>query len=288
MADHANQELAQGSAKARHVAAFYSRHPISSEQILVRVSAQRGNLDGLVPADLFEHDQDHYGGLGVVDLLAQRAGIGPGRQVADFCAGLGGPARYLAHRHGAIVTCIELNADRAPGAWELTQRVGLGERVRVIRGDVMKVPIASESMHAVISQEAFLHVPDKAATLREAHRILRPGGRLAFTDWAEHRPLEAGDYTVLWEGIAAQALQSFDGYRGLLQQAGFKDIEVEDVTADWAEILAQRFRMYCELREETRRAGLPSGNDAFYDSYRRLVSLVQAGTLGGGRFVARR
>ncbi len=288
MSPDQNRESVEGRANAGHVAAFYSRHPISSEQILARVLARRGHLDGLVPADLFEHDQDHYGGLGVVDVLAERAGIGPGCQVADFCAGLGGPARYLAHRHGAIVTCIELNENRAPGAWDLTQRVGLGERVRVIRADVMRVPLAAASMHAVVSQEAFLHVPDKAAALREAHRILRPGGRLAFTDWAEHRPLGASDYTALWAGIAAQTLQSFDSYRSLLERAGFKGIEVEDVTAEWGEILAQRFQMYCELREETRRAGLPSGNDAFYVSYQRLVSLVQARALGGGRFVAYR
>jgi ubiquinone/menaquinone biosynthesis C-methylase UbiE len=271
-----------------HVAAFYSRHPISRDQILARLSARRGRLEGLTPEDLFEHDQDHYGGLEVVDALADRAAIAPGSHVADFCAGLGGPARYLAHRHGAIVTCIELNADRAPGAWDLTRRVGLSERVRVVRGDVMKVPLASATMDAVISQEALLHVPDKAAALREAHRILKPGGRLAFTDWAEHRRLDADDYASLWEGIAAQSLQGFAGYRALLQQAGFQVLAVEDLTADWAVILEQRFAMYRALREETRRAGVPSGDDAFYASYARLVALVQAGALGGGRFVAQR
>ncbi len=54
----------------------------------------------------------------------------------------------------------------------------------------------------------------------------------------------------------------------------------------WGEILAQRFAMYGKLREETTRAGAPSGDDAFYRSYARLVSLVQSGALGGGRFVA--
>jgi sarcosine/dimethylglycine N-methyltransferase len=276
----------QDPANARHVAAFYSRHPISHDQILIRLAAQRGNLEGLTPEDLFAHDQDHYGGLEVTDILAQRAHIGPGRHVADFCAGLGGPARYLAHRHGAIVTCIELNPHRAPGAWDLTKRVGLSHRVRVVRGDVMRVPLITGSMDAVISQEALLHVPDKAAALREAHRILKPGGRLAFTDWAEHRPLQPGDYASLWEGIAAQALQSFESYRGLLLQAGFTEVAVEDVTTDWGRILAERFAMYRELREETRRAGTPSGDDAFYASYARLVALVQAHALGGGRFVA--
>src|SRR5579859_3576595 len=173
-----------------HVLAFYDRHPISLEQILAGVKQRRGHLDSLAPEDLFAFDQDHYGGLGVVDMLAKRARITPGSQVADFCAGLAGPARYLAHRYGAIVTCIELNPHRAAGAADLTRRVGLDLRVRVVRGDVMRVPLARETMDAVVSQEALLHVPDKSAALAEAYRVLRVGGRLTFTDWAVHRPLE--------------------------------------------------------------------------------------------------
>lgn len=276
----------QPSSAEQHVLAFYSRHPISRDQILTRLAAQRGHLDGLVPEDLFAHDQDHYGGLAVVDVLAERAGIGQGRRVADFCAGLGGPARYLAHKYGAIVTCIELNPDRAPGAADLCRRVGLASRVRVVRGDVMRVPLAAGSMDAVISQEALLHVPNKGATLREAFRILAPGGRLAFTDWAEHRPLDARDREAMWRGIAAQGIQSVDTYRDLLEAAGFRDIRAEDLTADWGEILAQRFEMYRRLREETRRAGTPSGDDEFYVAYARLVELVKSRALGGVRFSA--
>jgi sarcosine/dimethylglycine N-methyltransferase len=270
----------------QHVLAFYSRHPISRDQILAGVRATRGHLDGLVPEDLFAFDQDHYGGLPVVDALAERALIGAGSQVADFCAGLAGPARYLAHKYGAIVTCIELNPHRAPGAADLTRRVGLAQRVRIVRGDVMRVPVASGTMDAVISQEALLHVPDKRAALSEAYRVLKPGGRLAFTDWAEHRRLEAADARSMWRGIAAQSVQSFTTYPQMLREIGFRNVGVEDLTADWGKILEERFAMYRQLREETMRRGMPSGDDEFYHSYARLVALVQGRTLGGGRFAA--
>jgi sarcosine/dimethylglycine N-methyltransferase len=271
-----------------HVLAFYSRHHISHGQILAGAKSRRGHLEALTPEDLFPFDQDHYGGLLVVDALAQRARIAPGSHVADFCAGLAGPARYLAHKYDAILTCVELNPRRAPGAADLTQRVGLAQRVRVIRGDVMRVPLASGCMDAVISQEALLHVPDKRAALAEAFRVLRPGGMLSFTDWAEHRPLDAADAESMWRGIAAQTVQSFSGYEAMLRDIGFRDVSSEDLTSEWGDILEERFSMYRALREETVKIGTPSGDEDFYRSYARLVALVQARTLGGGRFTARK
>src|SRR5256885_8770339 len=116
---------------------FYNRHPISCEIILTKLRASRGHLDGLRPEELFPHDQDHYGSLAATDELARGAQISSGSRVADFCAGLGGTVRYLAHKYGADVTGIELTPARVAGAQDLTQRVGLQDRARVIEGNVM-------------------------------------------------------------------------------------------------------------------------------------------------------
>lgn len=274
------------SDRVRHVVDFYSRHPISAAQILMKVEAQRGSLDGLKPEDLFPHDQDHYGGLPVNDALAARADLKPGLHIADFCAGLGGPARYFAHRYGVSVTGLDLNPGRVAGARELNARVGLGDRVTMIESDVTRTPLAPESVDRVVSQEAFLHIPDKAAAAREAFRILKPGGRLVFTEWVVHRPLSADEADVLWRGIAAQTLQSVESYKALLAQSGFHVAEVDDLTADWGTILAERLAMYRTLREETLKAGLPAGDEDFYSAYVQLVALVQARVLGGARFTA--
>jgi sarcosine/dimethylglycine N-methyltransferase len=264
---------------------FYERHPISCEIILAKLRASRGHLDGLTPEDLFPHDQDHYGGLGANDALAECARIGKDTRVADFCAGLGGPARYLAHRHGADVTGIELTPARVKGAEVLTRRVGLQDRVRIIEGNVMQVPLSDVSMDAVVSQEAMLHVPDKKRALTEAFRILKPGGRIAFTDWVAHRPLSATDKELMWQGMAVTELYTLPVYTDLVRDAGFIITSVEDLTGDWSAILTQRLAMYRKLREETLAAGTPAGHDAFYESYVRFVDLVNTASLGGGRFV---
>ena len=265
---------------------FYTRHPISAAIILSKLSDARGNLDGVRPDELFPHDQDHYGGLAANDALAAAARIGAGSRVTDFCAGLGGPARYLAHRYGADVTGIELTPARVAGAGKLTRLVGLQDRVRVLEGNVMDVPLPDATMDAVVSQEAMLHVPDKGRALAEAFRILKAGGRLAFTDWTPHAPLSKADADLLWRGMAAQTLQSVVSYRALLEQAGFRIVAVDDLTTAWGVILAERLAMYRNLREEAERAGTPPGHDAFHESYVRFVALVQERALGGARFTA--
>jgi sarcosine/dimethylglycine N-methyltransferase len=274
--------------RIRSATDFYERHPISAEIILAKLNASRGHLNDLAPDELFAHDQDHYGGLDANDVLADRAAIGEGSRVVDFCAGLGGPARYFAYRYGADVTGIELTPARVKGAQELTLRVGLQDRVRTIEGDVMRAPLPDAGFDVVISQEALLHVPDKKRALTEAYRVLKPGGRLVFTDWVAHRPLSNADRELMWRGMAVTNLYSLQIYADLLRAAGFTVQSVEDLTHDWGGILKERLAMYRKLREETRQAGAPAGHDAFYESYVRFVDLVNDGALGGGRFSGQR
>jgi len=270
------------------VTEMYDRHPISAAQVLAKVTDLRGTLDGVTPPDLFDHDQDHYGGLAANVAIAVRAQLKPDQKVADFCAGLGGPARYLAHSINVHVTGIELNENRVAGAEELTSLVGLDGLVQVQQGDVTATGLDDAAFDAVVSQEAFLHVSDKGAAIEEAWRILKPGGRLVFTDWVLHELLDAEDADILWQGLAAQTLKSLHDYEVLLTRAGFAVESTEDLTQDWAHILEARFRMYQTLHAETSKAGLPEGEDMFYRAYVRLVDLVQAGRLGGGRFAARK
>jgi len=265
---------------------FYDQHPISAQIILAKLEAARGTLEGLRPEDLFPHDQDHYGGLAANDALANCARIGLGSEVVDLCAGLGGPARYFAHRYGADVTGIELTPARVAGAAELSRRVGLDQLVRVLEGNVMDLPLPDAGYDVVVSQEALLHVPDIARAFTEAYRVLRSGGRIAFTNWVVHQPLSDPQRRLLWDGMAAATLISTERHAELLSDAGFEIEAVEDETEAWGVILAERLHMYEKLRGEAQAAGTPAGHDDFYTSYALFVDLVQRKAMGGARFTA--
>jgi SAM-dependent methyltransferase len=268
------------------VIGFYDQHPINEDQIVSELR-RRGQLaDRLPPEALFDLDQDHYGGIAAVEALARLGGIARGSKVLDVCAGLGGPLRFLAWRFGCVATGVELNHRRARSAARLTRLVGLESAVHVLRGDATALPFGPASFDVCISQEAWLHVRDKAAAATECRRVLRPGGRLAFTDWIARPRLTEGERKRLQLWMAATTLQTIDSYRILLGRSGFVQVEADDLSRGWRRILRERLYMYRRLRRDT----VARFGEAHYDAYDQLytfvVGLVEDGRLGGGRFSA--
>jgi sarcosine/dimethylglycine N-methyltransferase len=265
---------------------FYDRHPINETQVLESARGRDAGHRALGPEDLWEWDQDHYGGLQAVVTLARRAAIRPGMAVLDVCAGLGGPARFLAHRFGVRVTGVDLTQSRCAAGARLTALVRLTPRVRLLRADAQALPFRAGAFDAAVSQEGLLHVPDKAAVLAECARVLRPGARLAFSDWIARPRLEENERRRLFDWMAAVSLQSIDGYRLRLARAGFEGVEAEDLSAEWIGILRERLRMYRSLRGPTVARFGPARYEEYNQLYAFFVGLVEAGKLGGARFSA--
>jgi SAM-dependent methyltransferase len=265
---------------------FYDSHPLSEQQILESLARCGKDPRSVTPEDLFELDQDHYGGVEAVAVLAARASIGQSSVVLDLCSGLGGPARYLAWRYGCSVVGVDITASRVDGATRLTEIAGLSEQVRFVQADATELPFAAESFTASISQEAFVHISDKTRLLSECRRVLRRGGALAFTDWTATSRLSSGERGRLERAFAADGLVTGDEYGRALERAGFTGVSIEDLTPEWAAILPARLEMYRSLRADTvARFGLEH-YDEYDRNYAFFVQLVEARKLGGSRFSA--
>jgi arsenite methyltransferase len=108
-----------------------------------------------------------------------------------------------------------------------------------LKGEMEEMPLPDATVDVIISNCVVNLSPDKDAVLREAHRVLKPGGRFAIADIVTRgeMPSALKRDLELWAGCVAGAL-SEDDYRAKLAAAGFGDIEIEAVreyTADDAE-----------------------------------------------------
>ncbi len=270
------------------VVTFYDAHPINEEQILAALKSKGVPLESLTEDILQEHDQDHFGGIEANDILAAKAGIRRGHRVLDVCSGMGGPARYFAHRIGCRVTGLDLTRSRYDSAIRLTQLAQLGRLVDFRLGDALNMPFEDASFDVVIGQEAWCHVPDKARLIAECARVVKPGGAIAFTDILGRDPLQAGELQRMQEGMPFPTLETLDGYASLLTQNGCTVTQLDDLSRHWAQILVQRLAMYRSLESDTVRKFGAEHFRKWDETYAYFVGLFREGKLGGGRFVARK
>lgn len=201
---------------------------------------------------------------------------------------MGGPARYLASRRAVTVTGVDLTNSRATGARRLTARVGLAAQVRFVNADATGIPLADGCIDAAYSQEAFLHIPDKQAVVDETYRVLRAGGRFAYTDWTVTARLSDDDRARLAREMTASNLQSAESYRAMLEAKGFTAIAATDLSAEWREILLERMAMFANMEADTVRIQGAAAHERYMAAYRFFIDRIETGALGGHMFVARK
>ena len=157
------------------------------------------------------------------------AELQPGEDVLDLGSGGGLDVLLSARRIAPGGTAYGL--DLTPQMLDLAERnrVEAGvENATFLLGSIEDVPLPDEAVDVVISNCVINLSPDKDAVLREAFRVLRPGGRFAVADIVLLRPIPDGLRAVmaLWTGCITGALLDED-YVAKLTVAGFTDAAVE-------------------------------------------------------------
>jgi ubiquinone/menaquinone biosynthesis C-methylase UbiE len=102
------------------------------------------------------------------------------------------------------------------------------ENVEFLKGEIENIPLPENSVDVIISNCVINLSADKDRVLREAFRVLKPGGRLAVSDVVTRGEMDPAirKNMLLWVGCVAGALEENE-YRGKLAGAGFESIEVE-------------------------------------------------------------
>ena len=131
----------------------------------------------------------------VAPVLARRAGAEPGAVILDLCSGHGNVAA-ASLALGARVTGL----DFSPAFLAIARERHPG--VEFVEGDAMALPFGDRSADGVTVGFGVPHVPDPARLLAEARRVLRPGGRLAYSVW--EGATDGGALQLFFEALAAE------------------------------------------------------------------------------------
>ncbi len=165
-------------------------------------------------------------GCGNPTALAQ---LSPGEDVLDLGSGGGIDVLLSARRvgPGGKAYGLDMTDDMLALARENQRKSGL-TNVEFLKGEIEDIPLPENSVDVIISNCVINLSADKDRVLREAFRVLRPGGRFAVSDVVVRGPVpqEIRRSVELWVGCVAGALDESD-YRAKLAAAGFAEIEIE-------------------------------------------------------------
>ena len=165
-------------------------------------------------------------GCGNPTALAQ---LTAGETVLDLGSGGGIDVLLSARRVGPTGKAygLDMTDEMLALARENQRKAGV-ENVEFLKGDIESIPLPDDSVDVIISNCVINLSADKAKVLREAFRVLKPGGRFAVSDVVVRGdvPEQVRRSMEMWVGCIAGALQDSE-YIGKLAEAGFDDIDIE-------------------------------------------------------------
>jgi|SRR5580658_4354386 arsenite methyltransferase len=157
------------------------------------------------------------------------AKLNPGETVLDLGSGGGIDVLLSAKRVGPTGKAygLDMTDEMLTLARENQLKAGV-QNVEFLKGEIEHIPLPDNSVDVIISNCVINLSTDKDRVIREAYRVLKPGGRLAVSDVVVRGdvPAEVRRSMELWVGCIAGALRDYD-YVAKLARAGFDSIDIE-------------------------------------------------------------
>jgi ubiquinone/menaquinone biosynthesis C-methylase UbiE len=219
-------------------------------------------------------------------LMVQKARIGQDSKVLDMGCGNGTTAIWLSDDQKCHVTGMDLSGVRVNNAIQAQQDQPqeLRDRLHFEKGSASEIPFPDASFTHIWSQAVIYHVPDKRAVLREAHRVLQPGGVLIFDDLVKPKADVGPDaQKYVYDRLLFDTEFSFDSYQAALMAQGFTILEATDLSAHLK-------TSYLCLAERTPKNGGEHADHYQWLStaYKETARAVDTGGIGWGLFVCQK
>src|SRR5947209_6335957 len=157
------------------------------------------------------------------------AELNPGETVLDLGSGGGIDVLLSAQRVGPTGKAYGLDmTDEMLALANENQRKAGAKNAEFLKGEIEHIPLPDNSVDVIISNCVINLSADKDRVLREAFRVLKPGGRFAISDVVTRGEMNADvrNSVLLWVGCVAGALEENE-YRAKLMAAGFSEITIE-------------------------------------------------------------
>ncbi len=165
-------------------------------------------------------------GCGNPTALAQ---LSPGEVVLDLGSGGGIDVLLSARRVGPTGKAygLDMTDEMLALATENKRKSGM-QNVEFLKGEIENIPLPDNTVDVIISNCVINLSADKDKVLREAFRVLKPGGRFAVSDVVTRGEInpQIRQSILLWAGCVAGALDESE-YRGKMAAAGFEQIDIE-------------------------------------------------------------
>jgi len=203
--------------------------------------------------------------------LLKHLGLKSLSNVLEVACGSGGPSLFIARTFGCHVTGIDINEKAIATADKMARDQSLGSLVRFTRADAgVALPFEDESFDAISCIDAINHLPDRMKFLKESHRILRPGGRLLFTDPVTLTGLISNEEVAVRSSVGFFLFSAPDEDERLIKLSGLKLLTREDVTENMSEMSKRRL----DARERHRRDLIQIEGEETFNGTQRFFSMV--------------
>lgn len=226
--------------------------------------------------------QNSWHTAGEQERFVQQLALSPGSKLLDVACGAGGPALRIAEKAGCSVVGIDIHEQAISAAKSLASSLGLARLAQFCLVNASeKLPFGDCEFDAITCIDAINHLPDRLSVVKDWARVLKPGGRLLFTDPTTVTGPLSKDEIVARSSVEFFLFVPPEYDRQVLADCGFRALVFEDVTANTARI-AQKRRQARASREVALRK---IEGDADYEQQQRFLEV--AARLAGERRLSR-